>query len=92
MTPDALEQALEWYHLIEKYSRDARQGGYTDAFSRDWSFLADKRLSAKDENASKTMNTHLHMVEAYANLYEVWPDENLKNIHHWISCIFLTKK
>jgi cellobiose epimerase len=76
--PRALGLALEWYHLIEKFSRDPQHGGYTDAFAQDWSFLADKRLSAKDENASKTMNTHLHIVEAYANLYEVWPSQNLK--------------
>jgi cellobiose epimerase len=74
----ALKLALHWYHLIEKFSRDCLQGGYIDAFNRDWSFLDDKRLSAKDENASKTMNTHLHIVEAYANLYEVWPSQNLK--------------
>ena len=24
------------------------------------------------------MNTHLHIIEAYANLYKVWPDETLK--------------
>ena len=74
----ALELALNWYGLIEKFSHDTLRGGYTDAFSRDWSFLDDKRLSAKDENASKTMNTHLHIVEAYANLYEVCPSQNLK--------------
>ncbi len=76
--PIALEQALEWYELIEKYSRDPVNGGYIDAFERDWKFLEDKRLSKKDENASKTMNTHLHVVEAYANLYEVWPSPKLK--------------
>jgi mannobiose 2-epimerase len=76
--PQALELALEWYHLIEKFSRDKMYGGYTDAFAPDWSFLADKRLSARDENAAKTMNTHLHVVEAYANLYEIWPSQNLK--------------
>ena len=77
--PEALEQALALYRLIEQFSRDARHGGYIDAFSRDWSFLEDKRLSGKDENASKTMNTHLHIVEAYANLYAVYPSENIKN-------------
>ena len=76
--PQALELALEWYHLLEKYSRDQHQGGYIDAFAENWGFLQDKRLSAKDENASKTMNTHLHIVEAYANLYTVWPSHNLK--------------
>ena len=74
----ALELALHWCRLIEKFSRDTLRGGYIDAFARDWSYLGDKRLSAKDENASKTMNTHLHIVEAYANLYEVWPSQNLK--------------
>ena len=74
--PEALEEALELYGLIEKYSRDAVYGGYIDAFSRDWTFLDDKRLSAKDENASKTMNTHLHVAEAYANLYTVHPVKN----------------
>ena len=75
---EALEQALALYQLIEKYSRDPVNGGYTDAFARDWSFLEDKRLSTKDENSSKSMNTHLHMVEAYANLYEVCPSAKLK--------------
>ncbi len=74
----ALELALHWYQLIEKFSRDRLQGGYIDAFTRDWSFLDDKRLSTKDENAAKTMNTHLHIVEGYANLFEVWPSQNLK--------------
>ena len=75
---NALKMAIEWYGLLEKYSRDTVYRGYTDAYARDWNLLADQRLSAKDENAPKTMNTHLHVVEAYANLYEVWPDENLK--------------
>jgi mannobiose 2-epimerase len=76
--PEALENAIELYGLIERYSRDRRRGGYIDAFSRGWAFLEDKRLSAKDENASKTMNTHLHIVEAYANLYRVHPSAKLK--------------
>jgi mannobiose 2-epimerase len=74
----ALDDALSLYEFIEKYSRDHQHGGYTDAFSRDWSYLNDKRLSAKDENAPKTMNTHLHILEAYTNLYAVNPVEKLR--------------
>jgi mannobiose 2-epimerase len=77
--PEVLDNAVGLYGLIEQYSRDLRHGGYIDAFSRYWSFLEDKRLSAKDENASKTMNTHLHVIEAYANLYGVYPSAKLRS-------------
>lgn len=76
--PQALDLALELYRLIENYSFDQAHGGYIDAFAQDWSPMENIRLSAKDENEKKTMNTHLHIVEAYANLYLVWPDEALK--------------
>lgn len=77
--PEALDQALALYQLIEQYSSDPLHGGYIDAFSRDWTYLEDKRLSTKDENAPKTMNSHLHIVEAYANLFTIHPSKNLKD-------------
>jgi mannobiose 2-epimerase len=46
--------------------------------ARDFSPLEDMSLSAHDINADKTMNSHLHILEAYANLYQVWPEEELK--------------
>ena len=74
----ALQFAQDLYQTIEQHSFDKTNNGYFEAFARDWKSLPDLRLSAKDANASKTANTHLHIVEAYANLYKVWKDETLK--------------
>jgi mannobiose 2-epimerase len=69
--------AIHLYELIQRFSFDPVQGGYLEAFGRDWQPIADWRLSNKDANEKKTMNTHLHVLEAYTSLYGIWPDETL---------------
>lgn len=81
----ALDLAYETYHLIEKHFRDTKDGGYTEALAADWTPMADVRLSYKDENTPKSMNTHLHILEPYTNLYRAKPTPELKeSIEHCV--------
>jgi len=75
----ALAIAINLYLKIQKHSYDPINKGYLEAFTRDWQPIDDLRLSDKDANEKKTMNTHLHIVEAYANLFKVWKDKSLQN-------------
>ena len=75
---EVLKAAVNIYRVVETYFADKEFGGYTEALARDFSPLENMSLSAHDINADKTMNSHLHILEAYANLYQVWPDAGLK--------------
>lgn len=74
----ALHLSIALYKKIQKYSYDPLMKGYFEAFTRDWQPIDDLRLSDKDANEKKTMNTHLHIVEGYANLYKIWKDATLR--------------
>lgn len=84
---EALQLAKDFFYLIEK-CHDDKLGGYLEAYTEDWKPIDDVRLSEKDANEKKTMNTHLHVLEPYTNLCRVWDDSRLKEAQKRLINIF----
>ncbi|WP_312364549.1 AGE family epimerase/isomerase [Sphingobacterium sp.] len=87
---EALDYAKKQFYQIER-CKDDNLGGYREAFTEDWQPIADMRLSAKDENEAKTMNTHLHILEPYTNLLRIWMDEDLMKAQADLITLFLER-
>ena len=88
---EALDYALRLFDDIESHSRDRIKGGYIEAATRSWQPIEDMRLSDKDFNSSKTMNTHLHIIEPYTNLLRVCDDERVREAAKSLLELFLDK-
>jgi len=69
----ALAAARATWELLERFAHDDRHGGYLEARAADWSPTLDLRLGDDDPVAPKSMNAHLHVLEAYTTLYRAWP-------------------
>ncbi|MBQ3606927.1 MAG: AGE family epimerase/isomerase [Bacteroidales bacterium] len=87
----ALEYAIMLFRSIEDHSFDTEKDGYFEAFTRTWEKIEDMRLSDKDANESKTMNTHLHVLEAYTCLFRVWKNPLLEKRLRGLISIFEEK-
>jgi mannobiose 2-epimerase len=65
---EILARALRLVDVIEASGHDAEHGGYFETYERDWELAADQRLSDVDQDEKKSLNTNLHVLEAYTTL------------------------
>jgi mannobiose 2-epimerase len=75
----ALRHALELYQVLQQRSHDPKHGGWVEHFQRDWTPILNRGPEAIVEvGGLKSANTHLHLMEAFTELYEASKDENVK--------------
>ena len=78
-SPQPLAEAMRLYYLIQRHAHDNRHGGWHEHLTRDWQRLPDRDPHPEVEVAGfKSANTHLHLQEALAELYEATHDPDVK--------------
>lgn len=83
--PSALKLAKELFQVLEEHCYDHEHGGYNEFFYADWKLITDpSEAGYVGAINTKTYNSHLHILEAFAQLYRETQDplvaERLKEL------------
>ena len=77
--PEPLAEAMELYRTLQQRAHDPAHGGWFEHFTRDWQLITQPTPGADIEvPGRKSANAHLHLMEAYAELYEATKDKEVK--------------
>jgi mannobiose 2-epimerase len=86
---ETLKKIMDFFYLLEEKTKDPDHIGYRESFTRDWHIYGENRMA--DNNEPKSMNTHLHVLEAWAALYNVWKDPSVEKRLTELMHLFLDK-
>jgi mannobiose 2-epimerase len=70
---EAMQNIQDFFCFLDKKAKDPDHPGYLESFTRNWEAIDENRMA--DNNEPKSMNTHLHVLEAYAAVYRIWKDK-----------------
>jgi len=88
---EVMDRIQAFFCFLDNKAKDPEHAGYLESFTRNWTIYEENRMA--DNNEPKSMNTHLHILEAYAAVYKIWKDDLVKQrlsellelfIHHII--------
>ncbi|MEM2129003.1 MAG: AGE family epimerase/isomerase [Candidatus Bathyarchaeia archaeon] len=76
---EVLDYAWKLFNIMEKHAHDELYGGYRELFDQDWAEpKIDMPTSLAPSKSFKTMNTHLHLLEAFTVFYNITRDPLVK--------------